>query len=185
MDKLNLLAALPEIVLLLVACVVLIADVVRGRGAPVSGIDRLALIALFAPFFAVLSQTGSPTEYAFNGMYVADEFARLLKLCACVATAVTLLYARAYIAERQMYRGEFYTLALFSLLGQMVMISSNNLLVTYMGLELMSLSLYALAALRRDSGRADYPNLLAGNNIAAVPAAVNVKQDIEVPGQKA
>lgn len=154
MDKLNLLAALPEIVLLLVACVVLIADVVRGRGAPVSGIDRLALIALFAPFFAVLSQTGSPTEYAFNGMYVADEFARLLKLCACVATAVTLLYARAYIAERQMYRGEFYTLALFSLLGQMVMISSNNLLVTYMGLELMSLSLYALAALRRDSGRA-------------------------------
>jgi NADH-quinone oxidoreductase subunit N len=154
MDKLNLLAALPEIVLLLVACVVLIADVVRGRGAPVGGIDRLALIALLAPAFAVLAQTGSPTEYAFNGMYVADEFARLLKLCACVATAVTLLYARAYIADRQMYRGEFYTLALFSLLGQMVMISSNNLLVTYMGLELMSLSLYALAALRRDSGRA-------------------------------
>jgi hypothetical protein len=53
-----------------------------------------------------------------------------------------------------MYRGEFYTLALFALLGQMVMISSNNLLVVYLGLELMSLSLYALAALRRDSGRA-------------------------------
>ena len=65
-----------------------------------------------------------------------------------------MLYARAYIADRQLYRGEFYTLALFALLGQMVMISSNNLLVTYLGLELMSLALYALAALRRDSGRA-------------------------------
>ncbi|HPU54007.1 MAG TPA: NADH-quinone oxidoreductase subunit NuoN, partial [Burkholderiaceae bacterium] len=84
----------------------------------------------------------------------SDELARLLKVCAYVATAVTLLYARVYIAQRQMYRGEFYTLALFALLGQMVMISSNNLLVTYLGLELMSLALYALAALRRDSGRA-------------------------------
>lgn len=154
MDKLNLLAALPEIVLLVAACVVLLADVIKGRGGQVEGIDRLALIALLAPLFATLSQVGTPVQYAFDGMYVSDELARLLKVCAYIATAVTLLYARAYIADRQLYRGEFYTLALFALLGQMVMISSNNLLVTYLGLELMSLSLYALAALRRDSGRA-------------------------------
>ena len=154
MDKLNLLAALPEIVLLVVASVVLLADVIKGRGNRVEGIDRLALIALLAPLFATLAQFGTPVQYAFNGMYVSDELARLLKVCSYVATAVTLLYARGYIADRQLYRGEFYTLALFALLGQMVMISSNNLLVTYLGLELMSLALYALAALRRDSGRA-------------------------------
>ncbi len=154
MDKLNLLAASPEIALLLAASVVLLADVVKGRGAPVQGIDRLALLALLAPLFATIAQMGTPVQYAFGGMYVADELARLLKVCAYVATGVTMLYAKGYIADRQMYRGEFYTLALFSLLGQMVMISANNLLVVYMGLELMSLSLYALAALRRDDGRA-------------------------------
>jgi NADH-quinone oxidoreductase subunit N len=154
MDKLNLLGALPEIVLLLATCVVLLADVIRGRGAPVEGVDRLAYLALLAALLACVSQLGAPVDYAFGGMYVGDDLARLLKLCACVATAVTFVYARAYIRERQMYRGEFYTLALFSLLGQMVMISANNLLVVYMGLELMSLSLYALAALRRDTGRA-------------------------------
>jgi NADH-quinone oxidoreductase subunit N len=154
MDKLNLLGALPEIVLLLATCVVLLADVIRGRGAPVEGVDRLAYLALLAALLACVSQLGAPVDYAFGGMYVGDDLARLLKLCACVATAITFVYARAYIRERQMYRGEFYTLALFSLLGQMVMISANNLLVVYMGLELMSLSLYALAALRRDTGRA-------------------------------
>jgi NADH-quinone oxidoreductase subunit N len=154
MDKLNLLAALPEIVLLVVACVVLLADVFKSRHGQAQGIDRLALIALLAPLFALLSQVGTPVQYAFGGMYLSDDLARLLKICALVATAVSLLYARGYVADRQLYRGEFYTLAMFSLLGQMVMISANNLLVIYLGLELMSLSLYALAALRRDSGRA-------------------------------
>ncbi|HPU54259.1 MAG TPA: NADH:ubiquinone oxidoreductase subunit N, partial [Burkholderiaceae bacterium] len=104
MDKLNLLAALPEIVLLVAASVVLLADVIKGRGQPVDGIDRLALIALLAPLFATIAQIGTPVQYAFNGMYVSDELARLLKVCAYVATAVTLLYARVYIAQRQMYR---------------------------------------------------------------------------------
>jgi NADH-quinone oxidoreductase subunit N len=140
-------------VLLIATCVVLLADVIRGRGAPVDGVDRLAYLALLAAALACIAQIGAPVDYAFGGMYVGDDLARLLKLCACVATAVTLVYARGYVAARGMYRGEFYTLALFSLLGQMVMISANNLLVVYMGLELMSLSLYSLAALRRDEGR--------------------------------
>ena len=157
MEKLNILTALPEIVLAITASLVLIADVVAGRsrkGAPVVGIDRLALIAILAPLFAVISQFGAPVDYALNGMYVADDMGRVLKLCAFAATAATLVYSRTYIADREMYRGEFYALALFALLGQMVMISANNLLVVYLGLELMSLSLYALAALRRDSGTA-------------------------------
>ena len=157
MENLNILTALPEIVLAITASLVLLADVfaARGRqGASLPGVDRLALIALLAPVFATIEQMGSPVSYALNGMYVADDLGRVLKLCAFAATAATLLYARTYIADRQMYRGEFYALALFALLGQMVMISANNLLVVYLGLELMSLSLYALAALRRDSGTA-------------------------------
>jgi NADH-quinone oxidoreductase subunit N len=154
MEKLNILAALPEIVLVLATVIVLLGEVIAtrdGRAASV-GVDRLALLALLAPLFATIAQFGTPTQYAFDGMYVSDDFARLLKIFAYIAVAATLLYARGYITDRQMYRGEFYTLALFALLGQMVMISANNLLVIYLGLELMSLSLYALAALRRDSG---------------------------------
>jgi NADH-quinone oxidoreductase subunit N len=155
MEKLNILTALPEIVLAITASLVLLADVIAGRGrkgAPTPGLDRLALIALLAPLFATIEQMGDPVAYALNGMYVADDLGRVLKLCAFGAVAATLIYAKRYIADRQMYRGEFYALALFALLGQMVMISANNLLVVYLGLELMSLSLYALAALRRDSG---------------------------------
>ena len=156
MENLNILAALPEIALVITLVLVLLGEVIATRGgrAPTIGVDRLALIAILAPLFATISQLGTPTQYAFDGMYVSDEFGRLLKLCAYIAVGATLLYARAYVADREMYRGEYYTLALFALLGQMVMISANNLLVVYLGLELMSLSLYALAALRRDHAMA-------------------------------
>jgi NADH-quinone oxidoreductase subunit N len=83
-------------------------------------------------------------------MYVADAMGDVLKLVAIIAVAVTIVYARGYAADRGMHRGELYALALFALLGQMIMISAGNLLVVYLGLELMSLSLYALAAMRRD-----------------------------------
>ncbi|HWS74273.1 MAG TPA: NADH-quinone oxidoreductase subunit NuoN [Quisquiliibacterium sp.] len=150
MEKLNLLAALPEIVLLVAASLVLLADVLSERLKQAVGIDRLALLSLVVTFLVTFVQFGAPTQYAFGGMYVSDDLARVLKLCAFVAVAASLVYARGYLRDRDMYRGEFYALALFSLLGQMVMISANNLLVVYVGLELMTLSLYALAALRRD-----------------------------------
>ncbi len=151
MEKLNLLAALPEIVLLIAACVVLLSDVLSERLKQAVGIDRLALIALVITFFITLAQLGDPVQYAFNGMYVADDLARLLKLAAFVAVAASLVYARTYLRDRDMDRGEFFALALFSVLGQMVMVSASNLLVMYVGLELMTLCLYALAAMRRDN----------------------------------
>ena len=151
MDKLNLMAALPEITLLVAAIVVLLADALMSEGRRAAIIDRLALIALVFPFLATIYQLGDPIQYAFNDMYVADALSTLLKLSCQLAVAVTLIYARGYVVERGMHRGEFYSLALFALLGQMVIISAANLLVVYMGLEMMSLSLYALAAMRRDS----------------------------------
>ncbi len=149
MQTLNLSAALPEILLLIAACVVLLVDVLR-KDASASGISLLAIAAVAVPFVAILMQFNQPSQAALNGMYVADQLGHVLKLAACIATAVALVYGRRYAQARGMDRGEFYALALFALLGQMVMISAGNLLVVYMGLELMSLSLYAMAAMRRD-----------------------------------
>ena len=151
MDKLNLMAALPEITLLVAAVVVLLADALMSEERRAAIIDRMALIALVVPFLATVAQIGAPLQHAFNDMYVADGISTLLKLCCQLAVAATLVYARSYVLERGMHKGEFYSLALFALLGQMVMISAANLLVVYMGLEMMSLSLYALAAMRRDA----------------------------------
>ena len=83
-------------------------------------------------------------------MVVADPMGHLLGFFATLAVMITLVYARPYAASRDMLKGELFTLSMFSLLGIGVMVSANNFLVVYLGLELMSLSLYALIALRRD-----------------------------------
>jgi NADH-quinone oxidoreductase subunit N len=148
---LNLSAVTPEIILLVAACFVLMADV---SGKFRIGTDRLAIVAVLATLLALFAAYGNTPEYAFGKMYIADDFGILLKICAGIATIVTIIYARDYAQQRDMNKGELYSLALFSLLGQMVMMSASNLLVVYMGLELMSLSLYSLAALRRDNALA-------------------------------
>ena len=147
----NLLALLPEMALLLAACIVLLADATIKEGAAGWRIDRLALAVLVLPLAATLYVAAQGHSYSFGDMYVADLMAHTLKICAIIATAAIIIYSGQYAADRGMLRGELYALALFSLLGQMVMMSGSNLLVLYLGLELMSLSLYAVAALRRDS----------------------------------
>ena len=89
--------------------------------------------------------------YAMQRMVVADPMGNLLAFFAAVAVMISLAYARPYAASRDLLKGELFTLSLFSLLGITVMVSANNFLVIYLGLELMSLSLYALTAMRRDS----------------------------------
>jgi NADH-quinone oxidoreductase subunit N len=111
---------------------------------------------------AILVLTGAVTwmflsagvvTYAFGGMFVTDPMANLLKLFAIVAVALVLVYAQSYARDRGLWKGELFTLTLFALLGIMLMISANNLLVIYLGLELQALSLYTLVALRRDDAR--------------------------------
>jgi len=87
----------------------------------------------------------------FNGMFVSDPMASVLKMFTYIAVALCLVYSRVYMAERGLYRGEYFVLALFATLGMMVMISANHFLTLYLGLELMSLCLYSLVALNRDS----------------------------------
>src|ERR1700743_1611514 len=90
------------------------------------------------------------TVYGMQRMVVIDPLGHLLALAASLATMITLGFARPYLKSRDLLKGEFLSLAMFSLLGISVMVSANNFLVVYVGLELMSLSLYALTALRRD-----------------------------------
>ena len=113
----------------------------------------LSLLTLAACAGITLGSATDDVSFAFNGMFVDDPLSDLLKVCVYVGVAGVLVYSHVYGRSRQLFRGEFFTLALFSTLGMMVMISADHLLSLYLGLELMSLSLYAMVALQRESPR--------------------------------
>lgn len=144
--------AYPEIFLAIALFVILLVDIFQkdAKRTLTYGLSIGTLIVCAALSIADFSD---PKTYTFNGMFVSDPMSSLLKIFSYIAVGVTLIYSRQYAGDRGMVGaplgGEYYLLALFSLLGQMIMISGNNFLVIYLGLELMSLSLYALVALRR------------------------------------
>ena len=143
-------AVYPEIVLLTMACVVTMVDLwVTDPLKRLTYLLTQASLAAVGLLHLVAFNSGS-TTYAMQRMVVADPMGHLLGFFAVIAVMVSLAYARPYAALRDMLKGELFTLSMFSLLGILVMLSANNFLVVYMGLELMSLSLYALVALRRD-----------------------------------
>jgi len=148
--------AFPEILLLVGACAIMIADLYvkdPARGLTLWLAHGLLLacavvtLALFAGHFAL----GGKPRLMLGGLFISDLLSHLLKFAAYASTAVTLVYSRRYLADRGLLRGEFITLLLFSLLGIMIMISAASFLSIYLGLELMSLCLYAMVALNRDS----------------------------------
>jgi NADH-quinone oxidoreductase subunit N len=100
---------------------------------------------------AIVQATGGEVMYTFNGMYVSDVMGGMLKLATYIAVSACLVYTRRYLEVRGLLSGEFFTLLMFSMLGMMVMISASHLLTLYLGLELLSLCLYAMVALNRDS----------------------------------
>ena len=143
-------AVYPEIALLAMACVVAMVDLWwPGRDRIVTYCLTQVSLFVVAALQLWLFYDGS-TLYAMQRMVVADPMGHLLGLFATLAMMVTLVYARPYAASRDMLKGELFSLSLFALLGILVMVAANNFLVVYLGLELMSLSLYALVALRRD-----------------------------------
>ncbi|MEY3980297.1 MAG: dehydrogenase chain [Pseudomonadota bacterium] len=154
MTELNVELAGAEIFLAVATMVVMVAGLFADEEkTPLS--HRLSLLVIAVTAVLAISDFAVPgSVYAFDRGYVLDPMASLLKCCAAIATFLTLVYARTYSNQRGMLggnlSGEFYVLALLTLLGQMIMISGNSFLVIYLGLELMSLSLYALVALRRD-----------------------------------
>jgi NADH-quinone oxidoreductase subunit N len=151
LDKISLIAVSPEILLLVMACVIALVDLgvkSRLRGATYwLTMATLAVVAWFSADFALQDQT----VYAFGNMVVSDPMGNWLKCFATLAMMVCLVYGRPYAADRDMLvGGEMFTLSMFALLGIFVMISGSNFLVIYLGLELMTLCSYALVALRRD-----------------------------------
>jgi NADH-quinone oxidoreductase subunit N len=148
----SLVVAYPEIVLLIMACLILLLDLfVKNPRRTPTHVLTLATLGVVA-FMHAMSATSGQTAYGFGNMVVSDPMGHWLKCFASIAMGVMLVYARPYAHDRGMLRGgELYTLSLFALMGMCVMISGNNFLVIYVGLELLTLSSYALVALRRDN----------------------------------
>ena len=143
--------ACAEVFLLVMVCVILLLDLFLSDEQRwiTYALTLATLLGCFV--LTVLVILFSDAAYTFSGMFVSDLMANVLKLGIYLTVAVVLVYSQAYIRVRGMFRGEFFVLALFALLGMMVMVSANHLLTLYLGLELLSLSLYAMIALQRDS----------------------------------
>jgi NADH-quinone oxidoreductase subunit N len=150
MDNMNWFVLYPEMWLLALVCAVALLDlfITDPQRGPTFWLTQLG-IAVFSVMHLQFVLEGSNT-YGMGGMVVSDPMGHLLAVFAAIATMVTLAYARPTLGSRDMLKGEYFSLSLFSLLGVSVMTSANHFLVVYLGLELMSLSLYALVALRRD-----------------------------------
>ena len=149
--------AFPEIFLLAMTCVILVADLFisdENRGTTYF-LTQLALAgsAFLTWFISHHLNAGDPIR-TFGGMFVSDMMSNVLKMTTYLGVMAVLVYSRSYLMARHMFRGEFFALALFATLGMLIMISANHLLILYLGLELLSLSLYAMVALQRDSAKA-------------------------------
>jgi NADH-quinone oxidoreductase subunit N len=146
----NLIPAAAEIFLLVMVCFILIVDLMLTNRSKI----YTYLLVQFTLLGCSLITVGTHENgvyYAFNGMYVDDLMSDVLKMLSYLGMSMVLVYSRQYLLLRGLFTGEFMVLALFSLLGMNVMISANHFLTLYLGLELLSLSLYAMVALQRDS----------------------------------
>lgn len=142
--------ALPEIFLLTMTSIILVVDLflsdkTRGTTYILSQATLVGLIVL-----TILTFTNKP-QLAFSDTFIRDAMGDLLKIFVYVSTFAVFMYSKTYLKLRNMYQGEYFVLALFGVLGMMVLISAHNFLTIYLGLELLSLCMYAMVALQRDS----------------------------------
>lgn len=149
----EILFVLPELVLLALACLVLLCDVFS------EGPDRrlalwLSQASLAVVIALVIYLYPDGRTAVFNQHFVLDPLSALLKVTICTASIFAFLYAYHYFRERDVLQGEYFVIGLFAVLGMLVMASANSMLTMYLGLELMSLSLYAMVAMNRESGAA-------------------------------
>ena len=144
---------IPEITVSLMACVILVADQTR-----LERIRNLPFVLTLLTLVVVCVMTGSQifrdSTIVMEGMFADDSFSNLTKFMICLLAVAVFVYSRTYSQERDIAKGEYYVLGLFGILGMMIMASADHLLVLYLGLELMSLCLYAMIAFQRDSAMA-------------------------------
>jgi NADH-quinone oxidoreductase subunit N len=144
----NMIFALPEMFMLGMACVILLVVAYSGKKS-----TNLAYIlsqfTLIVTAFLIYRSFGEG-GLTFDGTYIKDAFSDVLKLAIAVINIAVLLYSTSYLKARDLFKGEYYVLAIFSTLGMMIMVSANHFLTIYLGLELMSLCMYAMVAMHRD-----------------------------------
>ncbi|MCG3200460.1 MAG: NADH-quinone oxidoreductase subunit N [Gammaproteobacteria bacterium] len=153
MNMIDYIGALPEILLLALLCVVLLVGVF-STDEDQNAAYWLAQFALLAVFVANTNIGARTRLVLFDGMYIRDSMAIVLKDFILAFAIIGLVYARDYLRARRIVSAEFYVLALMAILGMMVLVSAGSLLTVYLGLELLSLSLYAMVAMHRNSAAA-------------------------------
>jgi len=153
LDMLNYNVAWPEIFLLTMACVVLVVDVyLKDEDRNVTYV--LSQLSLLTTLVIIAFNMVETKTIAFNGTFISDAMGDVLKFFVVAIVAIVFVYSRDYLKDRSIFKGEFYVLGLFGLLGMMIMISAHHLLSLYLGLELLSLCLYAMVAFDRDNANA-------------------------------
>lgn len=145
----DLLPVLPEIVLLVFACLVLIIDLYLKEEQ--KDVNYLLTQAGLLLSLILTTNVAANNPSAFNGMFILDPLAVVIKSFIYAISFMVFVYSRKYLKERNLYRGEYFVLGLFGILGMLIMASAGSMLMLYLGLELLSLSLYALVAFQRDS----------------------------------
>jgi len=153
LESLNIAIALPEIFLLTMACLILVVDAFLPQERR-NFTYVLSQLTLLITFLLILNNQTDVRVLAFNDLFVQDAMSDVLKLFIVIISFGVFVYSREYLLARNIFKGEFYVLGLFSIAGMMLMVSANNLLMLYLGLELLSLCLYALVAFNRDDGNA-------------------------------
>ncbi len=147
----NFLPALPETLVFVLGSVALLIQAFFGEKRPAITYVFVQLVIVITGI-ATLQYLHTETIYTFSDMFVLDKFSVLLKLMMELSVFVCFLYSRVYLKDNKMASGEYYILGLFSLLGMMVLVSAHHFLTLYLGLELMTLPIYAMVAMKRESG---------------------------------
>lgn len=147
----NLHLALPEMIVLMTACLALLAELfLRPRLQSI--VLVISAIGLLLATFVCFLYLGQYSTVILHGLFVSDDLAQLMKLVILISVLLCFVYSHHYMQERQIAMGDFYVLGLFSTLGMMTLVSAHSLLTIYLGLELLSLPLYAMVAIQRRDG---------------------------------
>jgi len=146
----DLIPVLPETFVLTMACLVLVIDLFLSDDNRIISY-LLAQATLLGAIILTVSLHGAGAHTSFSNMFISDSMSDVLKVFIYLVSAVVFLYSREYLRERMLFCGEFFVLGLFAVLGMMIMVSAGSMLMIYLGLETLSLSLYAMVAMNRDS----------------------------------
>ena len=146
----NFIPVLPEIFLLSMTCLILVADLYLGKDRK-GIVYLLTQVTLVVTAIIVWAVKSTEKEVVMWGQFVNDPMSTLLNVFICLCAAIVFIYSKDYLEDREMNKGEYYVLGLFAILGMMVMVSAHTMLSVYMGLELLSLSMYAMVAFNRDN----------------------------------